>query len=325
MQKGIGKKIKENMTYQNFTHKDMATLLSISEKHLSEILSNKQKISAEISIKLDRIFGFELGTILRMQENNRINNLTHHKDLKEMANVIEKYPKFELIASGSLLFQLAKLFYADYQDYQNYLDGRVIDFNQYKEKPMAILWFAIMEKKYGFKRAIGKFNASNGKSVINQSLFIMFNKEPIEKRIETLKVMLDKNGIVLATEPFIKDSTMTGASTVLIGKYFKKSKQRFIFLNDYNKREYSFIFSLIHELFHLYRMMEDEDNNLVTDFIKKYMSKNNIEHEISYAFDILENKELSSNEKSNLLHKNTKMRLSFGEPAKLLEEMLLRS
>ena len=325
MTKGIGQKIKENITFRNWTIKDTAELLSISEKHLSEILNNKQQLTTDISAKLDRVFGFEIGTLLKLQERNKVNNFKDKKEIVQIVDDLQRYSEFKHYDLESLKFHVANMFIIEFSKYEEFLKKRNINFNSYRNKPMGILWFAIMDKLYGSNKASGKFNASNGRSVINQSLEIMFSNDDQKSRLKSLNKLLDNNGIVLATGPFFTNSTMTGASFEdnFSGETFKKGKQRFIFLNDYNKKEYSFIFSLVHELFHVYKMMDGEDNNKVSNYIRKYMKDKDIKHELEYAIKIFGDKNIDKKKQGDLVYKNTNIGINFGDPASLIKKELL--
>ena len=226
--------------------------------------------------------------------------LSEHKDAKLLHPLTMRRKVKEIIRANTLV------------ERENDLKETVVGFKKYKNKPLAYFWIAMMEFNYGSKISSGEFKVSYKDTVIKNVIKLFMKNVKVEKKIEETIEFLDKHGIVLSNGPFLKGSTINGAC-------YKRNKQRHIFMNDCRKREYSYLFTLVHELIHLYNpkiKSEKTIDNLTSKYILEVSEKNKkIGNEITYVITKYKNTSAFKRKEDfwNEIHKNTKLRISFGD------------
>jgi len=302
----ISKQIKD----KNLKKKDIAILIDVTPEYLSDLLNGKGEFSYEILLKLDKVFGLESNSLFTLMQSSKNYHLVMNNQFyKNICKSLEDNKVFPLLSKESLMMKIDSIFPAEASKYSEFLNSNNVEVNfmKYGDKPLAIFWFALMDRLYGHQKTETRFLKARGDVILTNSLKILFNsKKSFKRRNAELKKYLNDNGIILINSPFIKNSTIHGAA-------YKKGKQHFIFINDMKKREYSYIFTFVHELMHLYED-HNEDNYLVINKIKDIMKKENISHP-----ELLKAWELMEQEKYDELYKETKLRVDFGDYKHFLE------
>ena len=305
--------IKENLKVKNLSQKELAIKANLTPQVISEIVLGKRNPSNETLLKIENALDFPEFTLIKIKKNyKKYLQQKNDEGINEIANYLNDINKFKLLARESLIEKAGNIIKADKvanRKKEFLLSSK--GFRKFKDKPLAYLWLALLENKYANLKSSGTFKKSSGETIIKKTLDILISKETIDNRIEKLKKHLDKHGIILINAPFIPDSTINGAT-------FKRNTQRFIFMSDMKKREYQYIFGLIHELFHYYNDDFKHNDKLVAKYIKEYLKKYNKTHpELELSFKIFEAKD--SERDWDFLYKNTKLKIHFGS----IEDLLL--
>lgn len=310
------KTIKENIEYLNLTQTQISLLTGITERHLSEILNGKEEITPESSASLGKLFGLDPLVLFDMQTKyNKLNSKPSDAE-EAIINYTSSLDQYKLTDKLSMRLISDSFFPGkDLNSYKNYLSKSVVGFKKYKDKPLAYLWIALMEHKFGQLKSSGLFKKSSKETVYKNVIQILLSNKPFDIRLEEVKEYLSKSGIILAEGPFIKDSTIHGVS-------IERGHQKFIFISDMDKREYTFIVSLIHELVHYYENINQDDeraiDNKAYEILSRYMSKYDLEHkDLSVFFEAI-NSDLKEKDLFDHLHANTKKKINFGNVEKVL-------
>ncbi|MCP4336866.1 MAG: helix-turn-helix domain-containing protein [Mycoplasma sp.] len=311
--------IKENLEYWNIDQKQLSIRTGISKKTISLIINEKIEITPETSLKIDKVFSFEDLTLYKIQQKNKMRDIIKNDNkFKEITKYIEYMNIWPKLSKVSFVEKVSKLFKSNtLNEYKDSLLDSGTNFYKYKDKPLAYLWMALLENKFGHLKSKEEFKKSSGKTVLKGSLDILFSKEDWNTRQKKLEVFLDKHGIILVCAPFIKDSTINGS-------FLKKHKQRFIYISDSNKREYNFIFTLVHELCHAYFWKKGvEDNGLVSNLIRNHMKKYKQSHsDLEFVMNLYDDKKEQNSFKKedwDLIYKNTKKTINFGDVESLFK------
>lgn len=302
----IGKIIKDNIEYRNLTQKEVAILANISEVHLSYILSDKELLTPSTSSALGMVFGFEPLELFQMQEKKRFLSKPMTKEEQVILEYSKSMPELRLVERQSLRLLINKFFpTSDLEIYKKYLSTAVVGFKKYKDKPLAYLWIALMEKKYGLTKSTGKFKKSSKSTIYKNVLEILLSNDEFSIRLDKLKEYLSNAGIILAEGPFIPDSTIGGVS-------LQRGNQRYIFISDMNKREYWFILTLMHELIHYYENFdenhEDEIDAYAQEIISSFMNKYNFKNK---DLEMYLRMVIDNNLDFETLHNKTKSKINF--------------
>ena len=299
----------ENMEYFNMSNADLALVTGMTERTIRNIVSGKTKASLESLSAFEDAFKLERGDLYPYFNPVKYENMNEtifaHID-KSLGNIYAK---------ETIYNKMRKLFSGDFNNFKKVLSVKSIDYYKFKDSDLAYLWMALNDKKAIGVKPTGKYNNANNAKIFKSYLKIMFSKDNIATRIKMMTEELSSNGIVLVNTPFIPGSSLRGAT-------FTRNKVRYIYMNDNGKREYSYIFALGHELRHI-SGTKDENNNELASKIKKYLNKNNIDHEIKHSFKLFEEKkegEKFSKEDWTYLHDKTKLKVNFGESKTFIQE-----
>ena len=300
--------IKENMEYFNLSNADLALMTGISERTIRNVVSGETKPSLESLSSFEDAFKLERGDLY-----------PYYNQIKYTGGSDEVFKSIDdslgnVYAKETIYNKMRKLFSGTLDSFKNLLSVKSVDYYKFKDKDLAYLWMALNDKKAIGISTLGEYKSANKTKIFNSYLEIMFSKEDINTRIDLMTNKLSENGIILINSPYIKGSVIRGAT-------LKKNKVRYIFMNDMGKREYSYIFTLGHELKHVSGIKE-ENNDELADKIEKYLSKNDIDHEIKYSFELFKqkNNQRFNDEDWEYLRNKTKLKLNFGDAKTFIQE-----
>ena len=320
----IGDIVKSQIEESNYSQTEVSLLSGVDQITLSNIINGKIAITLLNSQKLAKVFDdFKDDESFLFTTYNKIKNLENSD--KEDSKMLDGFKRFELMDSLSKINIIKKnIDGGSLKNFEKFVLKSSTSYSKYKDSPRSKLWLILMYKKYKKQNNQNNFKKSTKETVYRKIFKIFFNsKINIEERIKKIKEELWNRGIILKNGPFFAYSTMKGVS-------FVRKNDRFIFLTDMYKREYRWLISLIHELIHFYENIEDEKEieDYAINLIKNFIEKNNINHsDFNYFFKIYKDfydpkKDkylISKNKYFEKLHKNTKMRLSFGNPDNLIK------
>ena len=303
----IGVIVKRHLEHNNYNVSEAAKLIDETQSKLSNIINDKITLEANLSYKLDKLFNLSPGTLMRIRSQLEKREMIKKDSLLNLqfdsVKKILNANKDDIYTDGTIKNAIYDAYMTIPDRYKGYLEKHDANFNSYKDKPLALLWVALMQKKSTTVTSSGKFALSSYDKVVRESLRIMCSKNAQSTKLRLLKQFLDKNGIVLENGPFLSGSTIFGAS-------MKHGSQRYIFLNDGRKREYSYIISLIHEIMHTYNKLKVDSNTEVVELIKSVMNKYNLSHkDLEFS---LETVKTSSSEEYDKVHQNTNVKINFG-------------
>ena len=314
----FGKIIKNQIEYFNLSQKELAIKTNLSEQLISEVISEKRKLTLETALKLEKAFYLRKLSLyevyLNICENKQKNE---DNDLETIIKFVEEQDYYKLMAKESIYEEVLSILGTNnLKEKKVQIDKLVKGFYRYKNKSLAYFWISILEKKYAHLISSGSFRKTMKSTVIKGALDIMINDTNVEDRINSLKKFLDKHGIILINAPFIPNSTINGVC-------FKRNTQRFIFMSDKQKREYSYIFTLIHELLHYYSKDQEENEELINyktaQNILNYLNKYQKNHpELELAIRTF-NKKTKNGDKWKDLRDKTNKKINFGEVSSLFK------
>ncbi|WKX02287.1 helix-turn-helix domain-containing protein [Candidatus Mycoplasma mahonii] len=310
--------LKDSMTYENISQKDLSISTGLSPQLISELLSGKRELQLKPSRKIEMALNLPAFSLLKAKiSHDEFIKRSSDQEMKVIANFLESQRSMALFSKETLINKASEWLGANkVSDKKSEFLKTIVGFKKYKDKPLAYFWLSLLEKKYGNLISVGKFKKSSGPSVLKGILDILINSKDIDDRLKELESFLNNNGIILINAPFIPDSTIHGAC-------FKRKNQRFIFMSDMKKREYSYIFTLVHELCHYYFNFNHSNKNeddMTANKIREYLKKYNKNHkELELAMTVYEEKNVNNNEKWDRLHDNTSLKINFGKINNLLE------
>ena len=100
---GPGEFIREEMEYRNWTNEDLAQVMDLSQKTISELLNNKQRITIDTAYILGKVFGQSPQYWLNLDTNYRLrlketNGESHESEIK--SKIYERMPVNEMRKRG---------------------------------------------------------------------------------------------------------------------------------------------------------------------------------------------------------------------------------
>ena len=246
--------LNDYLEYSHITNKEFASRLGITPKHLIDILSGKQNLSAEIIEKISMVTNISMEYIYRMEADSFLED-----DIENYLKV-HKLTKTEYLKKWEYKF-LIKNNYIDFTDTENkmniikdivlylrvptveqiYQIDRNVFYKSKNDKPeLLLLW---LEKCYRktLDENVLEYNKENIVNLVN------YIKEKAKEGIfdeEKLVNFFNENGVYLVIEDDIPGSKIRGA--------FKVHKDvPAIYITRKYKRIADIYFALLHEVAHL--------------------------------------------------------------------------
>lgn len=246
--------LKDYLEYSHISNKEFALRLGITPKHLIDILSGKQGLSAEIIEKISMITNISMEYIYKMEADSFLED-----DIENYLK-IHKLTPAEYLKKWDYKF-LIKSNYIDFSDTENkmniikdivlYLRVPTIEqvyeidkgayYKSKNDKPeLLLLW---LEKCY--RKMIGEKVLKYKKENVNILVDYILNSAKNNKfEEENLIKVFNQNGVYLVIEDDIPGSKIRGA--------FKVHKDvPAIYITRKYKRIADVYFALLHELAHL--------------------------------------------------------------------------
>lgn len=265
-----GEAIKYMLDKRNWTQEDFAQIISISPKHANELIKNKKPLSLELIIDISDAFSFDEKArqdFIRLYADYRIKTIDASNDnlVKDKAELFGKYPISEMIKKGwiektsdynSLVEQCKKVLNIgsiqaiDSLNYNLYL--RKSENNNFEELNVKI-WRKVAETK-AQKVIVPEYN--------KQALELLLNK--------VNEYTVENNGV----SEFLNDLEATGvkfiylshlSKTYMDGAAFKSGNTPIIALTGRYDRLDNFWFTISHEIIHVLRHLNDENDFFVDD------------------------------------------------------------
>ena len=237
----------------NMNKKELAIKMDITDKKLSEILSDKARLSASDAYALSKAFGTTSDLWLSLQ-----NNIDVKKKEKEIKKTMDKVG-YRILVDEKILDESKGIIninnqltsYYGVSQIQNIIklyESRTM--HAYKTRdlnPKTLVWLRQTELKADainiepFVKNEFKFD-----EVVNDILMIWSKQLPFEEKMNEVKNRLFSSNIALVTVPYISGSSISAFTS-----YVGASKKLTIHLSDMYKRSSNLLFAIIHELIHV--------------------------------------------------------------------------
>lgn len=314
MKTTIGEIIKENKEYFNYSNADISKIANIDIKTVRNIINNKTEPDIKTLSKLEDIFEMHRGDLITLQMN--INSLK--KDIKIDEAASNKLNKiFKTTSYETIKLKTIKLLKGmGTNEYKGYLKNNLVGYYKYRENDLANIWIALSLKQITGRSYPNKFYKTDSKSIDSKVIEIMLTDNSFDKKIKDVNDVLTTKGIYLINTPFIKSSTIRGAT-------FKLNNKAFILMNDNGKRECYYIFTLLHELVHLIgaKVNEKDINSLVAKKIRAKLTNSKISKEMEILMDTYDNVVVANGagDVFDKIRNKTSIKINFGDDNKFIE------
>lgn len=252
-----GKIIKEYINSRGITQKDAAKIMDTSEKHLSNLLNGKTRLTGEMALKIERVLpdieaSFWLDYEAKYQEylaRKREELEIKNADLKDIAKrfhfkEVFKRTKKTLIEQAADMLDILEV-----QSFLNFKESlpKGMEFMQDNgEEEAMTVWIKLCERAV-FEQNKSLHEVPYSPMLLRQSLErlkkIALNPD-IDDSIKSCRKRLNKCGIYLVVYPAIGNSKIRGVLTEYDGRPA-------IFISKRFKTHDHVWFTIIHELAHL--------------------------------------------------------------------------
>jgi len=276
---GPGDFIEEELEERGWSQKDLASIMNMSTKSISQIINNKQSVTIDTAKLLNKTFGqsveywLNLETIYRLTlKKDKQKNNSNQVELK--AKIYERMPVLEMRKKGWLpdwgrdvdkLILIVKEFWGDL------IKGEKIDFsfmdanlskkfahefrksekfNKYNES-YALTWLE-MAKKMSSKYSLPKYDKVKLLSIIDN--FDKYLED--ENKINSLLKDLNEAGVRFFILSHLQSTYTDGCSFIYDGN------PTIVFTKRHNRYD-NFIFTIAHELGHIVKHLKNEDDYFI--------------------------------------------------------------
>lgn len=266
---GPGDFLKEEMEVRSWSNEDLAQVLGLSPKTISELLNNKQRITIDTALTLSKAFGQSPQYWLNLDNNYRLRlkENINKSNVEIKSKIYERMPINEMIKKGWIkkykdVDELKSIFLTFWQlsdlDYE-WLDNLVIPNTRKSESFSDFNNYYLLTWTQMAKLSSEKFNAS------------IFNKKELTALADQIpNYSLEQNGV----SKFIRDLTDTGVKfhclshlpkTYLDGASFLHNNNPVIVYTKRYDRLDNFWFTIAHEIGHVLKHIKTESDIFVDD------------------------------------------------------------
>lgn len=276
-----GEILKEYIESRNINQKELAHKVSSSERHISEVVNGKARITEEFALKLESVFKDTKAEFwLELENKYRLYLLRSQIDTNiNVKEIVEKY-KLDYVYKG-LKYDYNKMV-------KEYFDLVGVESVDALEKTMTSLsnvnfmhdkeadkgaiftWLKLCEEQIEIQNNLDTFPKYDHNNLIANQAIIkkLLNTTNYSLALKKVKRILNDIGIGLVFEEAVPNAKVRGATTLY-------QDQPMIYLTTRYKRIDSIYFALIHEIIHLinkdyekevYSLSSDvEENELLTN------------------------------------------------------------
>src|SRR5690554_5727983 len=257
-----GEILKEYMESRNIKQKELAEMISSSERHISMVVNGKAKITEEFAIRLEKAFPDVMAEFwLELENAYRLHLLrTKTYDEKEL-DLVNKFRLNEVFHGLS---------YNENQKIKELLNIAGVDSVSALEKDvknlnvhlmhdtgninMIYLWLKLAEEQVEIQNDLDKMGNFNIEEFKSRFLLIkkLLNTKDYILAIKNVKRYLNRLGVALVLEEALTSSKVRGAVTLY-------NNVPVIYLSTRHKRIDAIYFALVHEIYHIYN--QDYLNN----------------------------------------------------------------
>lgn len=263
-----GEILKEYMDARNINQKELAKITNSSERHISQVINGKVRISEEFALKLESVFSDVKAEFWLGLETSYQLFLLRNKDSKILKSkeIIEDY-------------QLDSLFKElEYSD-----EKKVIEFLKIVNEPnieslnetikmnktlymhdggnenLLYFWIKLCEEQIDIQNDLENMKSFNYEKFISQYEILkkLLFTQDYEFALKNVRRLLNRFGIGLVLLDAIPNSKVRGAVT-------KYDEYLMIYLSKRFKRIDSLYFALMHEIFHIVNKDYEKEKVVIT-------------------------------------------------------------
>ena len=291
---GFGSYLKDYLEFHNISQTEFANRLNISQKHMNEILNEKQTVTLEMTASIYHLTGIPIEFIIKAECRKYITDklIEEYGNLNELNKYLKKnYYLKELEERNWIKFNNKTNAVQNYIDLMDFL--KVKDFEaleKIKEKTLFKKTGNDLNKLNLWIARCNEMTKNQTVSVYDKDNFLFLiddlKTESYKKGIdlEKIKVLLNSYGIY-----FIVEKALSG--TKVRGCFRVKGKNPAIYLTKNYSSKDSFYFELFHELGHCKSDFNEAKSKVIVegtdllekradDFALKTMISDNVWNEI---------------------------------------------
>lgn len=286
-----GRIIKEYLDERGISQKDLAHRIDVSEKHISNLLNGKTRLTEDMALKLERVMpdvsaGYWLNYEAKYQEylaREKEQEWLEGLDLKEIAErfhfkEVFKGAKMTLVEQA--IEMLKMLGVSSFDQYRFALPNAAIEFMQDGGEPEAVVvWLKLCEDEVEGQNAdLDNVQYSKRKleRVLDKLKAIASNPN-LDNSLKSCRKLLNSVGIYLVEVPAVRNCKVRGALTTYKGHPAIYISRRFKF-HDY------VWFAIIHELAHLLLHYNPKETFVAVDELASSDEKDNEANDFARAF-----------------------------------------
>ena len=264
---GFGSYLKDYLEFHNISQTEFANRLNISQKHMNEILNEKQTLTLEMTASIYQLTGIPIEFIIKAECRKYITDklIEEYGTLNELNKYLKKnYYLNELEERNWIKFNNKTNAVQNYIDLMDFL--KVKDFEaleRIKEKTLFKKTGNDLNKLNLWIARCNEMTKNQTVSAYDKDNFLESYKKGID--LEKIQGLLNSYGIY-----FIVEKALSG--TKVRGCFRVKGKNPAIYLTKNYSSKDSFYFELFHELGHCKSDFNEAKNKVIvegTDLLEK--------------------------------------------------------
>lgn len=288
IQKGPGDHIFESISEKDWSQEQLAYVLNISPKYVSEIINHKKPLTTELIIKFATVFNQDPSLLMEMDSNYRLRIamdkqlIREQEDLQRKTTIVNLLPYHEFIKKGwvdkaSSAFEMEQKL-SKFYGVMNFSEVEQ-KIQAFQKKPSASLRQSEKLKKTAKENSViawlvtAKFlakknNLQNSYDEIKAKKILdnISSYTTDETQIDLFISHLNDAGIQFITLPHFQKTYLDGAAIL-------NGNNRLIVYSARHDRLDNFWFTMAHELVHVIKHLNSENDyiadNLEDDFMKE--------------------------------------------------------
>lgn len=266
-----GNIIKEYLEEYGITQKDLADRINSSEKHVSNVLKGKSRLTEEFALKLEKVvhnvpasywLNYEAKYREQLAREEEIANINQW-DLKEISKKFhfrEVFKGLDISVTQQAIEMLKLLKISDFNNFDNVYDKVAVEFMEDGgEKEALAIWLNMCEAEIEIQNVeIDTIKYDEGLVKENLKNFkILSNNSKTESSINSCRKLCNKMGIYMVFCEPVTNSKVRGALTT-----YKNHPA--IYISGRFKSHSNIWFAFIHELGHL--LLHYNKNDIIVSY-----------------------------------------------------------
>ena len=286
-----GNIIKEYLEEYGITQKDLAERVNSSEKHISNVLKGKNRLTEELALKLEKVIvgipasywlNYEAKyreQVAREEEITTVNKW-NLQEISKRFHFKEVFKGLNISLAQQAIEMLKLLKISDFKNFDNVYDKVAVEFMEDGgEKEALAIWLNMCESEIEIQNDEIK-NVKYKEANIKENLKkfkLLSNNSKTESSINSCRKLCNKLGVYLVFCESITNSKVRGALTT-----YKNHPA--IYISGRFKSHANTWFALIHEIAHL--LLHYDKNYVIVTYEGNDSSKEMVANEFARNFFI---------------------------------------